>query len=190
MAEPVNNSPSDGANDTAGADKSDVKETKGGKTFTQEQLGQKLSEERKKLREEFEKEKADALASEKAEWERQSKLTEEQRAKEAQEAQRKELEKREHDITMRERRSEAIERLNEKGISTKLVDFVVDADSDKTERNIEVLEKEFNKAVEEGVKAKLAGKTPTDKGSTTQGGKSTDGSANNGIISKDGYRAF
>ncbi len=190
MTEPVNNSPSDGNNDAAGADNSDVKDNKGSKTFSQEQLGQKLSEERKKLREEFEKEKANALAAEKAEWERQSKLTEEQRAKEAQEAQRQELEKREHDITMRERRSEAIERLNEKGIPTKLVEFVVDADSDKTERNIEVLEKEFNKAVEEGIKAKLAGKTPTDKGSTTQGGNPANSSSNNGIIARDGYRAF
>lgn len=189
MTEPVNNSPSDGNNDAAGADKSDVKD-KGGKTFTQEQLGQKLSEERKKLREEFEKEKADALTAQKAEIERQSKLTEEQRAKEAQEAQIKELEKREHEITMRERRSEAIEKLNEAGISTKLVDFVVDADSDKTDQNIETLKAEFNKAVEEGVKAKLAGKTPTDKGSTTPSGKTTDGSANNGIIANNGYRAF
>lgn len=190
MADEANNSTSDG-NEATGAEKSDVKDNKGSsKTFTQEQLGQKLSEERKRLRDEFEKEKADALASEKAEWERQSKLTEEQRAKEAQEAQIKELEKREHEITMRERRSEAIEKLNEAGISTKLVDFVVDADSDKTDQNIETLKAEFNKAVEEGVKSKLAGRTPTDKGSTTQGGKSTDGSANNGIISKDGYRAF
>ena len=66
---------------------------------------------------------------------------------------------------------------------------VVDADSDKTDRNIETLKAEFNKAVEEGVKSKLAGKTPTDKGSTTTSGKTTEGSAN-GIISKDGYRAF
>lgn len=190
MADEANNSTSEGTTNAAGANETDVKDTKGGKTFTQEQLGQKLSEERKRLRDEFEKEKADALASEKAEWERQSKLTEEQRAKEAQEAQRKELEKREHDLTMRERRSEAIEKLNEKGISTKLVDFVVDADSDKTDQNIEVLEKEFNKAVEEGIKAKLAGRTPTDKGSTTTSGKTTEGSASNGIISKDGYRAF
>lgn len=188
MTEDVNNQPSAGA-EVTDTNKSDVKEEKGGKTFTQEELGKKLSEERSKMHDKYEKDFEERLAKEKSEWERQSKLTEEQRAKEAQEAERKELEKREHDITMRERRSEAIEKLNEKGISTKLVDFVVDIDSDKTDQNIETLEKEFNKAVEEGVKAKIAGTTPTDKGSTTQSGKPTSGSAN-GIISKDGYRAF
>ena len=170
----------------AGTEQADVKEL-GEKTFTQIQLGERLSNERKRLREAFEKEKADALASAKAEWERQAKLTEEDRAKEAQETQRKELEQRERDITLRERRSEVMETLTEKGISTKFVDFVVDVDADKTAKNIETLADVFNQAVADGVKAKLAGKTPEDRGSTTAGnGKKT----NSGIYTNNGVSAF
>lgn len=170
----------------SGTEKTDV--NNGKKTFTQEQLGEKLSSERKKMREDFEKEKQEAIAASKAEWERQAKLTEEDRAKEAQEAQRKELEQRERDITLRERRSEAIEKLTEKGISTKLVDFVVDVNAEKTAKNIDILTKEFNDAVEKGIKEKLRGNTPTDRGSTTAGdGKK---SASTGVYTGNGVRAF
>ena len=63
MADEANNSTSEGTTNAAGANETDVKATKGGKTFTQEQLGQKLSEERKRLREEFEKEKSNRAES-------------------------------------------------------------------------------------------------------------------------------
>ena len=189
MADEANNSTSDGVNNTADATQTDEKQTKAGKTFSQEELGQKLSEERKKLREGFDKEMEERIAKEKSEWERQSRLTEEQRAKEAQEAERKELDEREHNITMRERRSEAIEKLTEKGISSKLVDFVVDADADKTDENIATLEKEFNKAVEDAVKAKLSGTTPTDRSTTTPSSKTAD-SMSKGIYSKNSYHAI
>lgn len=45
-----------------------------------------------------------------------------------------------------------------------MVDFVIDIDADKTSDNINKLEKAFNKAVEAGVKAKLAGTSPEDYG--------------------------
>ena len=115
-------------------------------------------------------------------------MTEDQKAEAAQKERKEALDKREQEITLRERRSEAAETLTEKGISTKLVDFVVDVDADKTAKNIETLTSVFNKAVEEGVKAKLAGQTPKDRGSTTAGnGKKP---ANTGVYVGNGTKAL
>lgn len=167
-------------------DKTDDKEA--GKTFTNEELGQKLSAERKKLKEQFEKEKADAIADALKEAERKAKLTEDQKAAEAQKEAQEALDKREQEITLRERKAEAIETLTDKGISPKLVDFVVDVDADKTAKNIDTLTEVFNKAVEEGVKAKLAGSTPKDRGSTTVGNDKK--SATTGVYTGNGRTAF
>jgi hypothetical protein len=60
------------------------------------------------------------------------------------------------------------------------VEWVIDVDEAKTKANIDAFEKVWSKAIEEGVKAKIEGNTPTDKsGKTTQTGKSTVG-RNNG----------
>lgn len=164
---------------------------KGGnsKTFTQEDVNNFVSKRLNEEKAKTDKAIKDAVAEAKAEWNRQAKLTEEERAKEAQEARTRELDERDREITLRERRSEALETLAEKGISTKLVDLVVDADADRTAKNIETLSKEFNKAVEEGVKAKLAGGTPKDKGAKPAGDGSK-AAANNGVYRNDGVSAF
>lgn len=103
-----------------------------------------------------------------AEAERQSKLSEAEREKEFKAKQQKELEDRERTITLRERRADAKDALSDRNIDTDLVDFVIDIDEDKTNANIDKLEKAFNKAVEAGVKAKLAGTSPEDYGEGTK----------------------
>ena len=98
MAEDVKNQPSDGGNPDTNQD--DVKD-KGSKTFTQEELGKKLSEERKKAREQYEKDIDERIAKERERWEKEAKMTEEQKAAEAQKEQKEALDKREREITLR-----------------------------------------------------------------------------------------
>jgi len=165
MAEPAENNqtPADGNTTTNGS----TDENKGSGTFTQEQLGKKLSEERNRLREQFEKDKQKAVDDAIAEYERKAKLTEDERQKEAFAEREAAVEKREHEITMRERRSEALAIMSERNIPTNLVDYVVDVDESKTKSNIEALDKEWRKALEEGVKAKIGNSTPRDKSQRT-----------------------
>ena len=181
------NKPSSDGGETSTTDNKDVKQGSS-KTFTQEELGAKLSEERKKWKEQSEKDIDDRIAKEREKWEREAKMSEDEKAAAALKDKQAALDKRDQEITLRERRSEAIETLTEKGISTKLVDFVVDVDADKTAKNIETLADAFNKAVEEGVKAKLAGGTPKDRGSSNAGnGKKTSPS---GVYTSNGVSAF
>ena len=95
----IDNQSSDG--NTTKTEEGDVKNSSE-RTFTQEDLGKKLSLERNKLREQFEKEKQDALNLAKSEWERQAKLTEEERATEAQKTKEEAIAKREREVTLRE----------------------------------------------------------------------------------------
>lgn len=165
MAEPAENNQSPAEGNTTANGTTDV--NKGSGTFTQEQLGKKLSEERTRMREQFDKEKQQAVNDAIAEYERKAKLTEDERQKEAFAEREAAVEKREHEITMRERRSEALAIMSERNIPTNLVDYVVDADEAKTKSNIEALDKEWRKALEEGVKAKIGNGTPHDKSQRT-----------------------
>ncbi len=131
-------------------------------SFTQEEVDKIVS---KRLAEA--KAKADKqLAEEKANWERQSKLTEEERAKEAQAAKEAEMKQREREVTLRERRMDAVAKLAEKKLPASLVDFVVTEDAEQVDKNIDTLTKAWNGAIEEAVKARMAGNTPKDTKST------------------------
>ena len=99
-------------------------------------------------------------------------LAEAEREKDFKAKQQAELDEREKTITLRERRADAKDALLEINIDASLVDFVIDIDADKTTQNIDKLEKAFNKAVEAGVKAKLAGTSPEDFGSSANNPKS------------------
>ena len=136
-------------------------------TFTQEQVNDVVS---KRLAEANTKARKlkDEVSKALAEAERQSKLSEAEREKEFKAKQQKELDDRERTITLRERRADAKDALSDRNIDTDLVDFVIDIDEDKTNTNIDKLEKAFNKAVEAGVKAKLAGTSPEDLGAGTK----------------------
>lgn len=147
-------------------DNQEAKDTKG-KTLTQEEFEKALSERLKREREKADKERAEALKKEREEWERQAKLSEEERKAEERKRMEQETAQKLRDITLRENRADAREILQEKNISTELVDFVVDVDADKTRENIINLESAFTKAVEAAVADRLKGQTPPDKSSTT-----------------------
>lgn len=144
----------------------DNKEVKGGKTFTQEDVdnivAKRLKEEQAKNSESTSQAIKEALA----EYERKAKLTEEEREKEAKSRREAELKDREDKVTLRERRIQAKEELESRGIPTDLVDFVVDLNEDITKEKIETLAKTYNKSVETGVTDKLKGTPPTDFSNT------------------------
>ena len=153
------------------------------KTFTQDEVNEIMS---KRLNEKSAKDEAKfekRLAEAQKEWERKAKLSDEERAAEAQKAKISELEERERKITMRERRTEAAEKLAAKEIPSEFVNYVVDADAEKMNSNIEGLSKVWNSALEKGVKAKLAGKTPEDVGGNNSQGATSNYTQSNGISS-------
>ena len=152
-------------------------------TFTQEQVNDIVSKRLAEANTKADKRLKDEVAKALAEAERQSKLSEAEREKEFKAKQEQELNDREHAITLRERRADAKDALVEKNIDPSLVDFVVDVDADKTQANIDKLEKAFTKAVEAGVKAKLAGTSPEDYGEGANKAKTETKKSPNGLRS-------
>lgn len=142
----------------------DNSEVKGGNkaTFTQEDVDKIVAKRLGEANAKSQDATQEAVKLAIAEYERQAKLTQAEREKEAKSKREAELKAREEDITLRERRLEAQEMLQEKNIPIELVEFVVDLDADKTKDNIERLTKTYNKSVETGVTDKLKGTPPTD----------------------------
>ena len=144
----------------------DTKEVKGGKTFTQEDVDKIVAKRLNEANAKNQDATSVAIKNALAEYDRQQKLTAEEREKEAKSKREAELKEREDAITLRERRLQAKETLESKGIPTDLVDFVIDLDETKTNENIETLAKTYNKSVETGVTDKLKGTPPTDFSNT------------------------
>ena len=138
-------------------------EAKNQKTFTQEDFDKQLSKTLADKEAKLEKRMKEQLQKELEERERLAKLSAEEKEAEERKKREQETAAKEREITLRENRADARELLQEKKISTELVDFVVDIDAEKTKENIDNLEKAFTKAVEQGVADKLKGKTPEDK---------------------------
>ena len=155
----------DNKNNTQGTETPNVPNNEvnnGGKTFSQEEVNNIISERLKDVKAKNDKAISDAVANAIAEYDRQAKLTEEEREKEAKTKREAELKEREDNLTLRERKLQAQELLSQQNIPIDLVDFVVDLDESKTKENIEKLAKTYNKSVETGVTDKLKGTPPTD----------------------------
>lgn len=146
---------------------------KGGESkFSQEQVDSIITERLKKERENSEKTIADRIAEATAEAERKATLTAEEREKADRESRDASAVARETELNLRESRMNAKDILQSKGISGDLVEFVVDADMDKTKANIDKFDAVFIKAVETAVAEKLKGKAPEDF-SNSNGDKNT-----------------
>ena len=144
------------------ADTGNNEDTNAGKTFTQDEVNNIISDRLKTEKAKNDQAIKDAVAGAIAEYDRQAKLTQEEREKEAKSKREAELKAREEDITLRENKVKAQELLAEKNIPIDLVDFVVDLDANKMNDKIETLAKTYNKSVETGVTDKLKGNPPTD----------------------------
>lgn len=135
------------------------------KTFTQEEVDKLIGAYRKESREameaklkEMEENFNKRLVEERKEAERLAQLDAEERKAEEDRKREEELRRRDLLITEKENRLKAIDKLSELGVPIKLVDFVVDVDLDKQQKNIEVIKETFDKAVEEVVQKKLEGR--------------------------------
>lgn len=153
------------------------------KTFTQEEVNALIQKRVNDVNAKNDERNKQAIQEALADYDRKQKMTEEERLNEARKQKDDELAEKERNITLRENRADAIEQLAKLNIDTKLVDFVVDIDPNKTAENVKALEKAFNEAVSKGVEAKLAGKTPTDYG---DGGKTKDKSDKK--LNSQGYK--
>lgn len=135
------------------------------KTFSQEEVNEILRKRVNEINSKNDEKVKTAVSEAIKEYERQAQLSAEEKAAEETKKRQADLEAKEHDLLIRENRAEAREILQEKGISTEILDYVVDTDLATTKSNISKFEKMWNKAVEEGVNKKTAGKTMTDPSS-------------------------
>lgn len=167
------------------------KENPNSKLFSQEDVDNVVRKRLAEQKTKYDAQVQDLIRQGIADYDRKQKLTAEERVSEENQKREQELDEKERQITLRENRASAIEVLANKGIDTSLVDFIVDLDQDKMSDNIKTLEKSFNKAVEEAVKQRLAGKAPTDFGNGTQ--KQTDGEttvSGKHVFRSDNRRSF
>ena len=137
------------------------------KTFSQDEVNNLIRKRVNEANQKNEERVKEAVSEAIKEYERQAQLSAEEKAAEETKKRQAELETKEHDLLIRENRAEAREILAEKGMSTEILNYVVDTNLDNTKKNIEVFEKLWNKAVEEGVNKKLAGKQISDPSSQT-----------------------
>lgn len=70
------------------------------------------------------------------------------------------IEEKEAELARLANKSACIDILTDKGISAKLVDFVLDEDADAMNNKIKLLEREFKASVKAEVEKRLAGKSP------------------------------
>lgn len=113
----------------------------------------------------------------KQEAERLSKLSDDERAKAELETMRSELAAKEAILNRKEREIEMTKVLEKRGIPLKFMDFFITDDNESTLDRITSFEKEYKKAIEDGVNERLKGKTP--KNSSTP---SADNLAKNGFF--------
>lgn len=115
----------------------------------------------------WEKEYQKKAAAEKKEAERLSKLSEDERKAAELENSRKELEAKEAELKKKELRLEMVKVLADRKIPVQFMDYLIAEDSESTLSRITTFEKEFKKAVEDGVNEKLKGKAPAAGGTRT-----------------------
>ena len=115
----------------------------------------------------WEKEYQKKAAAAQKEKERLSKLSEDERRAAELENSRKELEAKEAELKKKELRLEMVKVLADRKIPVQFMDYLIDADSESTLARITTFEKEFKKAVEDGVNERLKGKAPASGGTRT-----------------------
>ena len=123
----------------------------------------RLAEAKAKWEKEYQK-KAAAAQKEK---ERLSKLSEDERRAAELENSRKELEAKEAELKKKELRLEMVKVLADRKIPVQFMDYLIAEDNESTLSRITAFEKEFKKAVEDGVNERLKGKAPAAGGMRT-----------------------
>lgn len=138
-------------------------------TLTQKELEAKIASESDRRVTEAIKTREQKLAAEyearikreRQEAERLASLSAEERRKEEEKKRSEELSSKEAEIAKREMKLDAINVLAEKKLPVKFVDFVVGANPEATLKNINELKSAWDHAIEDEIKTRLTGKTPT-----------------------------
>lgn len=68
--------------------------------------------------------------------------------------------KREQEISQRELRADTMEMLSKANLPSSFADFLIGADAEATQKNVDSLKDAFDKAVQEQVESRFKGKTP------------------------------
>lgn len=132
------------------------------KTFSQEELDKIISNRLSEVKKKLEAEKEKAIAEAKAEAERLAQLSNEEKEKELTQKQLEALSEKEKELASRENKLKAIEIFDEAKIPIKLVDFVVDSDSDRMIQKIEILKESWKSALSEELQKSVSGEVPKD----------------------------
>lgn len=138
-------------------------------TLTQKELEAKIASESDRRVTEAIKTREQKLAAEyearikreRQEAERLASLSAEERRKEEEKKRSEELASKEAEIAKREMKLDAINVLAEKKLPVKFVDFVIGANPEATLKNINELKSAWDHAIEDEIKTRLTGKTPT-----------------------------
>lgn len=141
------------------------------KTFTQEELDRIVGERLAKEKGKYEKDVAAKVAAARTEAEKLAVMSAEEKAAAAAKQREETLTAREREIARREMRATALEALANKGLPAALADTLDMTDAEKCSASIEVIEKAFRAAVEQGVKDRMRGDPPKGTGNTAPTGK-------------------
>ncbi len=147
-------------NTNVDAQPAESEQNENGKTYSQEEFDKALeSAVDKRIQQAMEKaqRKADARVKEA---EKLAKMSEEQKFQYELDQREKAIAEKEQALALAENKAEAAKVLADKGISVKLVDFVLAADADTMMSNISLLEKEFKASVKAEVERRLQTSTP------------------------------
>lgn len=139
-------------------------------TFSQDEVNEIISKRLKKEQAKWERDFKTKLEEEKKEAERLANLNAEQRKEEEYQKRLKEVEEREKTLRLQEERVEAIQILNDRGLSPDFVDFLMANDSQTTLDNINNFEKAFKEALKVEISKRLPSGTPSSGGAGANGG--------------------
>lgn len=144
-----------GAQDGAGEAGTGGETGAGGETsekrFTQEELDEIINRRFAKLSKDFEK----RLDEARKEGEKRGMMSEDERSKADREVAEQKLREREREITRRELRADAVEKLAQKGLPRALADLLDYSDAERCEATLESAEKAFRAAVQEGIDERI-----------------------------------
>lgn len=133
-----------------------------------------MEESLRKLREELEAEKTEAVKNAVEEALKKAAMKPEEIKEYEGKKREEELEKRERNLQFRELKNDTKDILHEKGIPAGFAEFLIGVDIEKTRENISAFKKEFDLAVQAQVEQRMKGTTPKAGSGAGSGGLSAE----------------
>lgn len=137
-----------------------VQDEQSEKTYSSEEVMAMIEEGKKQAREEAKKSAEKQFQQRLEESKKLSKMSEQEKLEYELEQRSKDLDNRERELSLAENRAVATSILVEKGLGSNLVELVLDETAEEMNSKINLLEREFKKAVKEEVNKRLSGNAP------------------------------